>query len=471
MSGTLFDKVWDGHVVSTRPDGTSVLFVDRHLIHELTSPQAFDGLRAAGRRVRHPELTFATEDHIVATLPGRDDATFPDGVPYVQALRRNAAEAGITLFKLGDVRQGIVHVIAPEQAIALPGTTLVCGDSHTCTVGGLGALAFGIGTSEIEHVLATQTLVLTKPRRMRVRIEGWLGFGVTAKDVILAVIGRVGAGGGAGHAVEYAGSAVAAMSVEERLTVCNMSIELGARIGMIAPDDTVFEYLSGRPYAPKAREWDRALVAWRKLQSDDDARFDREVEIDAGDIAPQITWGTSPQDTVPVNARIPRPESFNSESADAARRALAYMALEPGTPLEGLPVQKVFIGSCTNSRLSDLRAAADVVRDRRVADGVKAMVVPGSTSVRRAAEAEGLHRLFIAAGFEWREAGCSMCCAVNGDIVAPGERCVSTSNRNFEGRQGSGARTHLVSPASAAAAAVTGHITDVRKLASHGVVV
>lgn len=464
MGGTLFDKVWEAHAVATRPDGATLLHVDRHMVHELTSPQAFERLKAAGRAVRDPELTFATQDHIVATSPGRDDTTFSDGAPYVRALRRNVAEAGITLFDLDDPRQGIVHVVAPELGLALPGTTLVCGDSHTCTVGGLGALAFGIGTSDIEHVLATQTIVLGKPRRMRVRVDGRLGFGVTAKDLILAVIAEVGAGGGTGHAVEYAGAAIAALSVEERLTVCNMSIELGARIGIIAPDDTVLSYLAGRPYAPAGADWERAVAAWRALRSDDEAAFDREVTLDAAGIAPQVTWGTSPQDAAPIDAPVPDPRSMGGERAASAARALAYMGLEPGTPLEGLPVQKVFIGSCTNSRLDDLRAAASVARGMRVAPGVAAMVVPGSTAVKRAAEAEGLDRVFAAAGFEWREAGCSMCCALNGDIVAPGERCVSTSNRNFEGRQGAGARTHLASPASAAAAAIAGRVTDVRKL-------
>jgi 3-isopropylmalate/(R)-2-methylmalate dehydratase large subunit len=465
MRETLFDKIWAAHVVATRPDGATVLHIDRHMIHELTSPQAFERLRAAGRRVRNAELTFATQDHIVATSPGRSDATWADGAPYVQALRRNVAHAGITLFDLGDPRQGIVHVVTPELAIALPGTTLVCGDSHTCTVGGLGALAFGIGTSEVEHVLATQTLIMHKPKRLRIKVDGRLGFGVTAKDLILAIIAQIGAGGGTGHAVEYAGSTISALSVEERLTVCNMSIELGSRIGMIAPDDTVFSYLAGRPYAPKGADWDRAVAAWRALRSDDDAVFDREVAIDAASVAPQVTWGTSPQDTLAIDGKVPEPDLLGGERAAAVRRALSYMDLEPGVALEGLPIQKVFIGSCTNSRLSDLRAAAAVAKGGHVAQGVRALVVPGSTAVKQAAEAEGLDRIFTAAGFEWREAGCSMCCAVNGDIVAPGERCVSTSNRNFEGRQGLQARTHLASPATAAAAALTGHITDVRKLA------
>jgi len=465
MAKTLFDKVWDAHVVAERADGMALVHVDRHLVHELTSPQAFERLRRAGRRVRNPELTFATQDHIIATSPGRGDDTFPDGAAYVRTLRRNAAESGIALFDLGDPRQGIVHVVAPEQGLALPGATIACGDSHTCTLGGLGALALGIGTSEIEHVLATQTLLLRKPRRLAIAVEGRLGFGVTAKDLILAVIAELGAGGGNGHAVEYRGPAIEALSVEERLTLCNMSIELGARIGLVAPDETTFDYLQGRPYAPRGRDWEAAMAAWRALASDPEAVFDREVRLDASEIPPQISWGTSPQDCTGVDGRVPDPQALPPDRKEAAGRALAYMGLTPGDPLEGLAIQQVFIGSCTNGRLSDLRSAAAVARGRRVALGVRALVVPGSTAVKLAAEREGLDRVFAEAGFEWREAGCSMCAAINGDVVPPGERCVSTANRNFQGRQGPGARTHLASPAMAAAAAVTGRITDVRRLA------
>lgn len=465
MSATLFDRIWDRHVVARLEDGRDLLHIDRHVLHELTSPQAFDGLRRAGRPVRNPELTFATQDHMVPTAPGRDDDTWPDAAPYMRALRRNTAESGIRLFDIDDPEQGIVHVIAPELGIALPGATLVCGDSHTCTVGGLGALAFGIGTSQVEHVLATQTLPLEKPKRMRVTFEGRPGFGVYAKDLILHLIGRLGAGAGAGHAVEYAGEAVRSLPVEGRMTLCNMSIEFSARMGLVAPDETTFAYLEGRAYAPTGAAWDRAVAEWRGLASDPDAAFDREEVIDAGEIAPQTTWGTSPQDTVAITDRVPDPADAPPERRPAMEKALDYMGLVPGTPMTGIPVQKVFIGSCTNSRLSDLRAAAEVVRDRRVAEGVRAMIVPGSTAVRLAAEAEGLDRVFRAAGFEWRESGCSMCVAVNGDLVAPGERCVATSNRNFEGRQGPGARTHLASPAMAAAAAVAGRLADVRDFA------
>ncbi len=461
MKNTLFDKVWDRHVVARLDDGRDILHIDRHVLHELTSPQAFDGLKAAGREVRNPELTFATQDHIIATAPGRRDDSWAEAVPYVHALRENTANAGIRLFDIGDPNQGIVHVMAPELGIALPGLTLVCGDSHTCTVGGLGALAFGIGTSEVEHVLATQTLVLLKPKTLRVTIDGKLGFGVYAKDVVLHLIGRIGAGAGVGHAVEFAGQTVRALSVEDRMTLCNMSIEFSARIGMVAPDETTFDYVAGRPYAPKGADFDRAVDHWRGLPSDAEAVFDRDVAIDAADIAPQVTWGTSPQHTISIEDSVPAPSGAH---ADAMARALDYMDLAPGQPIAGMPVDAVFIGSCTNARLTDLREAARVARGRTVADGVRALIVPGSTSVKAEAEAEGLDRVFIDAGFEWRESGCSMCVGINGDIVAPGRRCLSTSNRNFENRQGTGARTHLASPAMAAAAAVTGHITDVRHL-------
>lgn len=461
VARTLFDKVWDQHVVKRLDDGRDIVHIDRHVLHELTSPQAFDRLRAAGRSVRNPELTFATQDHIISTAQGRRDDSWADAAPYVRALRDNAANADIRLFDIGDPNQGIVHVMAPELGIALPGTTLVCGDSHTCTVGGLGALAFGIGTSEVEHVLATQTLVLKKPKTLRITINGAVAFGVFAKDVILYLIGRIGAGAGVGHAVEFAGEAVRAFPVEARLTLCNMAIEFSARIGMVAPDDLTFDYVAGRPYAPAGAAFDTALAHWRTLPTDSDAVFDREIEIDATDIAPQVTWGTSPQHSIGVDARVPEPRG---ETADAMTRAIDYMGLAPGTPIAGLPIDAVFIGSCTNARLSDLRQAARVARGRRVADGVRAMVVPGSTAVKSEAEAEGLDKVFIEAGFEWRESGCSMCVGINGDIVAPRQRCVSTSNRNFENRQGTAARTHLASPAMAAAAAVTGAITDVRRL-------
>ncbi len=464
MGKTLFDKIWDRHTVASLGGGLALLHVDRHLIHELTSPQAFERLRRAGRRVRNPELSFATQDHIVATLPGRDEETFPDAGPYVRALRRNAREHGIELFDLDDPRQGIVHVVAPELGLALPGTTVVCGDSHTCTLGGLGAVAFGIGTSEIEHVLATQTVAVRRPRTMRIAVEGRFGSGVSEKDLVLHTISRSGAAGGIGHAVEFAGAAVRALSVEARLTLCNMAVEFSARIGLVAPDETTFAYLEGRPYVPCGELWHAALESWRGLASDEDAVFDREVSIEADEVAPQITWGTSPEDTVAVTDPIPDPATLVPERRARAENAQAYMGVRPGQCLEGLEIDKVFIGSCTNGRLSDLRAAAEVARGRRVAEGVRALVVPGSSAVKRAAEAEGLDRVFRAAGFEWRESGCSMCVAINGDLVAPGERCISTSNRNFEGRQGPAARTHLASPAMAAAAAVTGRITDVRRL-------
>lgn len=460
---TLFDKIWDSHVVE-RLDGGDLIHIDRHMIHELTSPRAFDRLAAAGRVVRSPELTFATPDHMVSSAPGRREDTYPKAAPYVRTLRGNAQASDITLFDLDDPRQGIVHVVAPELGLALPGTTLVCGDSHTCTVGGLGVVAFGIGTSDIEHVLATQTLVLRKPRRMRITLDGMPPPGVTAKDLVLHVIATLGAGAGVGHAVEFAGEAVRALPVEGRLTLCNMGIEFSARIAFVAPDDVVFAYLKDRPYAPKGALWDQAVSQWRELYSDPDAVFDRDERLDVSGLAPQVTWGTSPQYAVSVTGVVPDPDGLPEDRRDGARKALAYMGLTPGEPLEGLPVQNVFIGSCTNSRLSDLREAAAVVRGRTVAPGVRALVVPGSTAVRVAAEAEGLDQVFKDAGFMWGEASCSMCVGVNGDLVPRGERCVSTSNRNFEGRQGPGARTHLASPATAAAAAVTGRITDPRRL-------
>ena len=458
---TMFEKIWARHVVTEGPGGNVLLYVGRHLLHE-GSTAALGRLAAAGRRVRRPDLTFATADHYLPTAPGAV-ASEPEIVGMVDALTRHTGEQGILYFGVGDARRGIVHVIGPEQGLTLPGTTLVCGDSHTATHGAFGALAFGIGSTEVEHVLATQTLWQKKPRVMRITVEGRLGPGVTAKDVILALIAGIGAAGGVGHAIEYAGSTIRAMSMDERMTVCNMSIEAGARTGMVAPDATTFAYLEGRPLAPGGAAWARALADWQAVPGDAGAVFDREVELAASEIAPTVTWGTSPQDALPITGRVPDPAA----AGDAARRAsmeraLAYMGLAPGTPLTEIAVDRVFIGSCTNSRLEDLRAAARVVQGRRAV--VPAWVVPGSGLIKRAAEAEGLDRIFVAAGFEWREAGCSMCVGMNGETARPGERVASTSNRNFEGRQGRGARTHLVSPAMAAAAAVTGRFVDVRTL-------
>ncbi len=469
MSGpkTLFDKIWDSHVVDVQEDGTCLLYIDRHLVHEVTSPQAFAGLRQAGRRVRRPEATLAVPDHNVPTTDRSRGIPDPTSRLQVETLRRNCEEFGITLFDMDDPRQGIVHVIGPEEGFTLPGTTIVCGDSHTSTHGAFGALAFGIGTSEVEHVLATQTLLQKKPRTMRIRVEGELGFGVTAKDVILGIIGRIGTAGGTGHVIEYAGPVIRGLSMEGRMTVCNMSIEAGARAGLIAPDETTFAYLRGRPMAPKGALWEQAVAYWRTLPSDPGARYDREVVIDASELEPLVTWGTSPQDVVPITGRVPDPRAERDDKRRAAmERALAYMGLEPGTPMEEIRIDTVFIGSCTNARIEDLRLAAEVARrsGRRVADHVRALVVPGSGLVKQQAEEEGLDRIFREAGFEWREPGCSMCLAMNNDRLAPGERCASTSNRNFEGRQGKGGRTHLVSPAMAAAAALTGRLTDVRRL-------
>ena len=464
MNRTLVAKIWDRHVVAGLPDGRELLAIDRHLVHDMTSAQAFAGLSAAGRPVRNPELTFAVADHVIATDPGRGDETVPGGAELIRALRRNAARFGIRHFDARDPRQGIVHVIAPELGIALPGLTLVCGDSHTCTLGALGALAWGIGTSDVEHVLATQTLPMRRPKLMRVRIAGALAPGVFAKDVILHLIGRIGAAGGTGFAVEYAGPAVSALDVEARMTLCNLSIEFGARIGVVAPDDATFEYVAGRPYAPKGALWDRAVADWRQLATDANAVFDREFEVDAGVIGPQVTWGTSPEHVTGIDGVVPDPAAEPDSRRRAAERALAYMGLAPGTPITEIRVDRVFIGSCTNSRLSDLREAARILGGRKVAPGVRALVVPGSQAVKRAAEAEGLDRVFRDAGFEWRESGCSACCGLNADRVGPGERCLSTSNRNFEGRQGPGARTHLASPAVAAATAVAGRIADPRRL-------
>jgi 3-isopropylmalate/(R)-2-methylmalate dehydratase large subunit len=461
---TLFEKVWSDHVVCDLGDGFHLLHVDRHLIHDLGGAGGFAAVQKRGLAVRHPELTFATPDHAISSAPDRAGTT-EIGTRLLHGLRRGAASNGVRIFDIGEIGQGIVHVIGPELALTLPGSLVVCGDSHTCTHGALGALAFGIGSSELVHVLATQTLVQAKPFVMRVMFQGRMGTGVTAKDVILHLIGRIGAAGGSGYAVEYAGEAIRAMSVEERLTLCNLSIELGAKVGMVAPDDTVFEYLKDRQFAPRGADYERAVAYWRTLHSDADAVFDREVEVDLAQVAPQITWGTSPEHVIPVNGCIPDEGQPGDMHHDQRVRALTYMGLQPGAPICGTPVDWVFIGSCTNSRLSDLRAAAEVARGRRVAPTVRAWVVPGSESVKRAAEAEGLDRTLIDAGFDWREPGCSMCLAANGEMVAPGQRCVSTSNRNFVGRQGPGGRTHLASPAMAAAAAIAGAIVDVRTFA------
>ena len=464
---TMFDKIWRRHAVVARDDGPTLLYIDRHLLHE-GSHHAFDMLRKRGLEVRRPDRTFATPDHYVATAgrerPANQD---PDRRRMVETLERNAAAARITLFGIADARQGIVHVIGPEQGLSQPGLTIVCGDSHTSTHGALGALAFGIGASDASHVLATQTLWQPKPRTMRATLSGRLGFGVVAKDLILAIIAEIGAGGASGHVVEYAGPAIEGLSMEGRMTVCNMSIEAGAKAGMIAPDDATLSYLEGRPYAPEGEHWRKAETYWRSLPSDARAEFDREIGLDAGDVAPMVTWGTSPEDAAPITGRVPEPaEASDAERRAAVERALDYMGLEPGTPLAGIAIDRVFIGSCTNGRIEDLRAAAAVVKDRRAA--VPAMVVPGSGLVKRQAEAEGLDRVFTGAGFEWRQPGCSMCVAVNGDLVMPGERCASTSNRNFQGRQGPRARTHLMSPPMAAAAALAGKLTDVRRLAPGG---
>jgi 3-isopropylmalate/(R)-2-methylmalate dehydratase large subunit len=463
MSKTLFERVWESHLVHEDGDGPALLYVDLHLVHEVTSPQAFESLRLAGRPVRRRDLTLATMDHNVPTGPGPQD---PLSVAQLDALRRNCEEFGVPLYATGSGREGIVHVIGPELGLSQPGITVVCGDSHTSTHGALGALAFGIGTSEVEHVLATQTLPQRKPRSMRILFTGELPFGVTAKDVILGTIGRIGVSGGVGHVIEYAGDVIRGLSMEGRMTICNMSIEAGARAGMIAPDDTTFAYLEGRPAAPQGVEWERALDAWRGLASDEDAAFDRDVEIDVRELAPQVTWGTNPGMVTSIEGAVPDPAQLEDPDArEAADRALAYMALEPGTPMQDILLDRVFIGSCTNARIEDLRTAAAVVRGKRIHPQVRGMVVPGSATVRRQAEEEGLDAIFESAGFEWRRAGCSMCLGMNPDILAPGERCASTSNRNFEGRQGRGGRTHLVSPAMAAAAALAGHFVDIREYA------
>jgi 3-isopropylmalate/(R)-2-methylmalate dehydratase large subunit len=466
MPRTLFDKIWDAHVVERSDDGTCLLYIDRHLVHEVTSPQAFEGLRVAGRTVRRPDATIAVVDHNVPTSDRRHGIAEPESRLQIETLERNVAEFGVPYFPLLDARQGIVHIVGPEQGISLPGMTIVCGDSHTSTHGAMGALAFGIGTSEVEHVLATQTLMQKPAKNMLVRIDGALRPGVTAKDLVLAVIGRIGTAGGTGHVIEYAGDAIRALDMAGRLTVCNMSIEAGARAGLIAPDDVTFAYIEGRPYAPQGEAFDHAVAYWRTLPSDPDAIYDRTVVLDAAEIAPMVSWGTSPEAVAPITGTVPDPAGVADEAARVQmQRMLDYMDLQPGQALAGVPVDVVFIGSCTNGRIEDMRAAAAVARGRHVAGMVRAMVVPGSGLVKAQAEQEGLDRVFLEAGFEWREPGCSMCLGMNPDKLTPGQRCASTSNRNFEGRQGPGGRTHLLSPAMAAAAAISGCLTDVRELA------
>ncbi|MDA0186223.1 MAG: 3-isopropylmalate dehydratase large subunit [Proteobacteria bacterium] len=466
MTGkTLYDKIWDAHLAHEAEDGTSLLYIDRHLVHEVTSPQAFEGLRMTGRKVRAPEKTIAVPDHNVPTTPGREN---PDQMPeesriQVAALDKNARDFGIHYYPVSDIRQGIVHIVGPEQGWTLPGMTVVCGDSHTATHGAFGALAHGIGTSEVEHVLATQTLIQKKSKNMKVEITGKLAPGVTAKDITLSVIGLTGTAGGTGYVIEYCGQAIRDLSMEGRMTVCNMAIEGGARAGLIAPDEKTYEYVKGRPHAPKGAQWEAALAWWKTLYSDDDAHWDKVVTIRGEDIAPVVTWGTSPEDVLPITASVPDPSDFKGGKIDAAKRSLDYMGLQPGTRLQDVEIDTVFIGSCTNGRIEDLRAAAEILKGKKIVVK-RAMVVPGSGLVRLQAEEEGLADIFKAAGFEWRLAGCSMCLAMNPDQLQPGERCAATSNRNFEGRQGRGGRTHLMSPAMAAAAAVTGRLTDVREL-------
>ena len=463
MPRTLFEKIWDAHVVAAPEGQVPLLYADLHLVHEVTSPQAFDGLRAAGRTVREPRRTIATVDHNVPTEPRGTPILDPIARKQIEALQKNCREFGVRLFDMDSPEQGIVHVIGPELGFTQPGMTIVCGDSHTSTHGAFGALAFGIGTSEVEHVLATQTLPQRKPKRMLIQVNGNLAEGVSAKDLALGIIGKIGTDGATGHVIEYGGEAVRALSAEGRMTLCNMSIEAGARAGMVAPDETTFAYVKGRRFAPAGKDWDAAVEYWKSLASDPGAKYDTIVEIEGADLAPFVTWGTNPGMVVPITGRVPELASNGNVNANAnVQRMLEYMGLEPGTPIEKIRVDRVFIGSCTNSRIEDLRAAARVAKGHKVAQGIRAMVVPGSQQVKSAAEKEGLHRIFQEAGFEWRESGCSMCLGMNPDILQPGERCASTSNRNFEGRQGRGGRTHLVSPMMAAAAAITGHFTDIR---------
>ncbi|MFD0859438.1 3-isopropylmalate dehydratase large subunit [Roseovarius aquimarinus] len=462
---TLYDKIWDAHLVHEAEDGTCLLYIDRHLVHEVTSPQAFEGLRMTGRTVRAPDKTIAVPDHNVpTTLDRAKGIENPESKIQVEALDKNAADFGIHYYPVSDVRQGIVHIVGPEQGWTLPGMTVVCGDSHTATHGAFGALAHGIGTSEVEHVLATQTLIQRKGKNMKVEITGKLSPGVTAKDITLSVIGETGTAGGTGYVIEYCGEAIRDLSMEGRMTVCNMAIEGGARAGLIAPDEKTFEYCMGRPHAPKGAQWEAALAWWKTLYSDDDAHWDKVVTLKGEDIAPVVTWGTSPEDVLPITAKVPSPEDFAGGKVDAAKRALEYMGLTAGTPLNEVEIDTVFIGSCTNGRIEDLRAAAAILKGKKIKDGLRAMIVPGSGLVRAQAEEEGLADIFKEAGFEWRLAGCSMCLAMNPDQLSPGERCAATSNRNFEGRQGRGGRTHLMSPAMAAAAAITGRLTDVREM-------
>ena len=464
---TLFDKIWDAHVVHRQDDGTCLIYIDRHLVHEVTSPQAFEGLRNAGRQVRAPNRTLAVADHNVPTTDRSVGIADEESRIQVEALATNAAEFGVPYFAMEDIRQGIVHVIGPEQGFTQPGMTIVCGDSHTATHGAFGALAFGIGTSEVEHVLATQTLIQKPAKNMRITVDGDLAPGVTAKDIILTIVGKIGTAGGTGHVIEFAGSAIRGLSMEGRMTICNMAIEGGARAGMIAPDEKTFAYLEGRPMAPQGDMWQKAVAYWRTLPSDADARYDTEIVLPASEIAPTVTWGTSPEDALAITAAVPDPEKEKDQAKRAKiERAIDYMGLTPGQKLTDVKIDTVFIGSCTNSRIEDLRAAAGIAEGRKVADGIRAMVVPGSGLVKEQAEAEGLDKVFTAAGFEWREPGCSMCLAMNADKLGEGERCASTSNRNFEGRQGRGGRTHLVSPEMATAAALTGYLTDIRDMQS-----
>ena len=465
MGKTLFEKIWDRHLVASIDESTNLVFIDLHLVHEVTSPQAFDSLRLAGRKVKHPEMTLATVDHGVPTSNRLLGIKDPLSKIQIEALENNCEEFGVTLFGINDPRQGIVHVIGPEQGITQPGMTIVCGDSHTATHGAFGALAFGIGTSEVEHVLATQTLAMEKPKTMKVEVIGDVSEGVGPKDIILGIIRKIGTGGGAGHVIEYVGDVIQNMSMENRMTICNMSIEGGARAGMIAPDEVTFNYLKEKNYAPKGSDWDDAIAEWGNLYSDEDAEFDKVVTINADELEPSISWGTNPSQVIFINDTIPHPDDFNEESEkEAASRALEYMDLKPGEKINEIQLDRVFIGSCTNGRIEDLREAAEIVKGKKVSETIGAMIVPGSTLVKKQAEEEGLDKIFIEAGFDWREAGCSMCLGMNPDILSPGERCASTSNRNYEGRQGAGGRTHLVSPKMAAAAALYGKFVDIRNL-------
>lgn len=463
---TLYDKIWSNHLVSTQNDGTSLIYIDKHLIHEVTSPQAFEGLRITNRKIRRPETIMAVADHNIPTSNRNEGIKDKTSRIQIETLEKNCAEYNLNYFSASDIRQGIVHVIGPEQGFTLPGTTIVCGDSHTSTHGGFGSLAFGIGTSEVEHVFATQTLVQTKAKNMKIEVNGKLPFGSTAKDIILAIIKKIGTAGGTGYVIEYCGDAISSLTMEERMTICNMSIEAGAKAGLIAPDQTTFDYLEGRNLAPKGQDFTNAVTYWKTLCSDRDAKFDKVVTIDSSEIVPLVTWGTSPEDVVSITDEVPDPKITETDPnrISSKMRALEYMGLVAGTPMEDIKIDKVFIGSCTNSRIEDLRSVAELVKNAKVADNVYAMIVPGSGLVKQQAEKEGLHTIFTDAGFDWREPGCSMCLAMNADRLEPGERCASTSNRNFEGRQGRGGRTHLMSPAMAAAAAISGHLIDVRKL-------